>query len=381
MSEVSSELSAPLSRRQKRQQAVAAARRIAWRFPIARAAAGVIVVIALGIVARVLLVHDPDGGRPVASVEISNAKPANSVAGAVSGGDLATITADPESTPVPDASPAADEPAGAGLASINPDLVETTAVGPIPKISASGETPFATYSRPLDDAAADTGKPRIAIIVSGLGINQDGTLNAITKLPDAVTLAFAPYGKTLVRTVAAARDGGHEIFLEVPLEPFDYPDNDPGPDTLLTGQAPRDNLNKLFHVMSRFEGYAGLINNMGARFTSSGADFGPMMEELGSRGLGYVDDGSSNRSLAPQLADANRVPFGKVDQTLDANPSRGAILTQLKKLMDTARSNGSAIGIISALPVSIDTIAEWASSPDAEGVELVPASALMKEAS
>lgn len=381
MSEVSSELSAPLSRRQKRQQAVAAARRIAWRFPIARAAAAVIALIALGIVARVLLVHDPDGGRPVASVDISTAKPANSVAGAVSSGDLATITADPESTPVPETSPDVEDPAaGAGLASINPELVETTAVGPIPKVSASGETPFAAYSRPVD-AAADTGKPRIAIIVSGLGINQDGTLNAITKLPDAVTLAFAPYGKTLARTVAAARDGGHEIFLEVPLEPFDYPDNDPGPDTLLTGQAPRDNLNKLFRVMARFEGYAGLINNMGARFTSSGADFGPMMEELGSRGLGYVDDGSSNRSLAPQLADANRVPFGKVDQTLDANPSRGAILTQLKKLMDTARSNGSAIGIISALPVSIDTIAEWASSPDAEGVELVPASALMKEAS
>ena len=381
MSEVSSELSAPLSRRQKRQQAVAAARRIAWRFPIARAAAAVIALIALGIVARVLLVHDPDGGRPVASVEISTAKPANSVAGAVSSGELATITADPESTPVPETSPDVEDPAaGAGLANINPELVETTAVGPIPKVSASGETPFAAYSRPVD-AAADTGKPRIAIIVSGLGINQDGTLNAITKLPDAVTLAFAPYGKTLARTVAAARDGGHEIFLEVPLEPFDYPDNDPGPDTLLTGQAPRDNLNKLFRVMARFEGYAGLINNMGARFTSSGADFGPMMEELGSRGLGYVDDGSSNRSLAPQLADANRVPFGKVDQTLDANPSRGAILTQLNKLMDTARSNGSAIGIISALPVSIDTIAEWASSPDAEGVELVPASALMKEAS
>ena len=192
--------------------------------------------------------------------------------------------------------------------------------------SPPGRNPLRRLFSPPVDAAADTGKPRVAIIVSGLGINQNGTLNAITKLPDAVTLAFAPYGKTLARTVAAARDGGHEIFLEVPLEPFDYPDNDPGPDTLLTGQAPRDNLNKLFHVMSRFGGYVGLINNMGARFTASGADFGPMMEELGARGLGYVDDGSSNRSLAPQLADANRVPFGKVDQTLDANPSRGAIL-------------------------------------------------------
>src|SRR5690606_12457540 len=137
---------------------------------------------------------------------------------------------------------------------------------------------------------------------TGLGINTTGSVEAARSLPGPITLAFAPYGKDLAATTAAARAAGHELFLEVPLEPFDYPDNDPGPDTLLTGQAPRDNMNKLFSVMGTFGGYAGLINNMGARFTASGADFGPMMEELGARGLGYVDDGSSNRSLALQLS-------------------------------------------------------------------------------
>jgi polysaccharide deacetylase 2 family uncharacterized protein YibQ len=192
-----------------------------------------------------------------------------------------------------------------------------------------------------------------------------------------VTLAFAPYGKGLQRSVASARTSGHEVLLEVPLEPFDYPDNDPGPDTLLTGQAPRDNLNKLFKVMSRFGGYAGLLNNMGARFTASGADFGPMMEELGARGLGYLDDGSSNRSLAPQLARANRVPFARVDAMVDANPSRTAILAQLQALEDKARRNGSAIGIVSALPVSIEVVTEWARTLEDKGIVIVPASALM----
>ena len=57
-----------------------------------------------------------------------------------------------------------------------------------------------------------------------------------------------------------------------------------------------------------------------------------MMEELGARGLGYLDDGSSNRSLAPQLAAANSVPFGRADLMLDANPSRAPILAQLAEL-------------------------------------------------
>jgi len=292
----------------------------------------------------------------------------------------ATITADPEMIAVPDAGAQADETvdvASTDPATILPDLVEETEFGQIPRISTTGETPFAAYSRASGSTAVADGKPAIAIIVSGLGINPNGTIEAIQKLPAEVTLAFAPYGKGLERSVASARTGGHEILLEVPLEPFDYPDNDPGPDTLLTGQAPRDNLNKLFHVMSRFGGYVGLLNNMGARFTASGADFGPVMEELGARGLGYLDDGSSNRSLAPQLARANRVPFARVDAVVDANPSRAVILAQLQALEDRARASGSAIGIVSALPVSIEVIAEWARGLADKGIEIVPASALM----
>ncbi|HHY51386.1 MAG TPA: divergent polysaccharide deacetylase family protein, partial [Alphaproteobacteria bacterium] len=226
--------------------------------------------------------------------------------------------------------------------------------------------------------AAAAGRPLVAIVVTGLGISVNGTLDAIARLPDAVTLAFAPYGKTLERTVGAARAEGHEIFLEVPLEPFDYPDNDPGPDTLLTGQAPRDNMDRLYRVMGKFAGYAGLINNMGARFTASGADFGPMMEELGARGLAYLDDGSSNRSLAPPLAEANGVPFARVDLMIDASPVRAAILAQLTALEDTARQQGRAIGLATALPVSVEAIAEWARAAEERGILLVPVSALMQ---
>jgi polysaccharide deacetylase 2 family uncharacterized protein YibQ len=323
-----------------------------------------------------MLVDDPEGGRPSVTVGIAGGSGSNSVAGAVA--SPVTITADPEMYPagqVPDAT-ATDAPvdiASVDPAAADPDLLEETEFGPIPRISGAGVTPFEAYARPT---AVGDGKPRIAIVVSGLGLNLDGTLDAIDKLPGPVTLSFAPYGKTLDRTVSVARASGHEVFLEVPLEPFDYPDNDPGPDTLLTGQAPRDNLGKLFHVMSRFTGYVGLINNMGARFTASGADFAPVMEELGARGLGYLDDGSSNRSLAPQLAQANRVPFARVDATIDANPARGPIMKALADLEKKARQSGSAIGIVSALPVSIEAVTDWAAGLGAD-IEIVPASALM----
>ena len=383
---MASDLDAPLSRRRAKAAPLAGRRHL----PIARLAFGGIAVLLGAVALRVMLVDDPGGGRPSAEVAISSTRNANPAVGEnASNPDASPITVGPE-IPVsqipsaetiealPEGPPVEQDAPEPDAWGNYPDLVEETEYGPIPRIGGTGETPFAAYARPSITPAVAGGKPLVAIVVTGLGLNLSGSLDAIDTLPETVTLAFAPYGKNLERTVSSARADGHEIFLEVPLEPFDYPENDPGPDTLLAGQAPRDNMQKLYKVMSTFGGYAGIINNMGARFTASGADFGPMMEELGARGLGYVDDGSSNRSLAPQLAQANRVPFGRVDMMLDGNPARAAILENLAALEAKARTQGAAIGIVTALPVSVQTIAEWARGLEAKGIQLVPVSALMK---
>jgi polysaccharide deacetylase 2 family uncharacterized protein YibQ len=381
----SSTLNTPLTRRRQRHAPSSGAKA---GLPIARLAfAGIAVLVAI-VAGRVLLVDTPEGGRPFAEVPINATARGNSIAGQNSSASIQVIEAGPEITPAEvDAALAAQQAAGPAAPADKtvsdpfgrlPELMEQTEFGALPRQAASGETPFAAYSRPSVSPATAAGQPLIAIVVTGLGINLEGTLQAVTRLPDTVTLAFAPYGKNLERTVGAARAEGHEIFLEVPLEPFDYPDNDPGPDTLLTGQAPRDNIGKLYRVMGKFGGYAGLINNMGARFTASSADFGPIMEEVGARGLGYIDDASSNRSVAPQLAQANRVPFARASMVLDANPARAPILSSLVALEEQARRDGFAIGLATALPVSIDTIAEWANGLDQRGILIVPASALMQ---
>lgn len=388
------DLSAPLGRKQASKPPADADKRAfsIADLPLARIAFGLAALIIVGVLARIVLVNDPMGGRPVAdlSVNANHNAVADNVAPSTEGGK-ATITAAPEMpangpavTVVGDNVPEADTNAalaGAPLADgLDPGLLEESEHGAIPRIASSGETPFDAYARPSLKVATADGKPLIAIIVTGLGLNDTGTSSAIDTLPPEITLAFAPYGKKLTQSTSQARAAGHELLLEVPLEPFDYPQSDPGPDTLLTGQAPRDNLTKLYTVMGKFGGYVGLINHMGARFTASTADFSPMMEELGSRGLGYLDDGSSNRSVAQQLAAANAVEFGRADFALDGNPARGPILDQLKALETRAKDRGSAIGIISALPVSVQTLAEWAKTASDNGYIIVPASALMQKA-
>lgn len=377
---MANDLSTPLTGRKNRRGRTGRG----FHFPLGRVLFGIIALIGIGVVTRLVLVEEPDGGRPTVETAITTTRGNNTLANTIASGP-ATITAEGEEFP---AGGSITTLAGGGTETAEaggqipdrygalPDLSEETANGPIPRMSGTGETPFAAYRRPADPGIP-AGEPRVAIIVTGLGINEQGSLDAVDQLPPEATLAFAPYGRSLASTVAAARTSGHEILLELPLEPFDYPQNDPGPHTLLTGDTPSANLEKLFWLMARFGGYVGVLNNMGARFTASAADFSPIMEELGARGLGYVDDGSSNRSVSGQLAGLNKVPYARAGGMIDANPTRESILAALASLESQAMESGSAIGIVSALPISVQTVAEWAAELQSKGIALVPASALM----
>jgi len=265
-------------------------------------------------------------------------------------------------------------------ASVDPKFLEMTPHGAVPKIAADGTRPADAFARPVQPIPGKPDAPRIALIVGGLGVSTSATADAIAKLPGAVTLGFVPYGSEVASLVSRARDGGHEVLLQVPMEPFQYPDNDPGPQTLLTSLTPPQNIDRLYSLMSRFQGYVGLANTMGARFTASEPSFGPILRETAKRGLIFVDDGSNPRSLAGRIAGANNLPFAKADVILDSVPTPDEIDRALSRLEMTARERGVAVGIASALPVSIGHIAKWAKEAQSRGLLLVPISAVALKA-
>jgi polysaccharide deacetylase 2 family uncharacterized protein YibQ len=221
--------------------------------------------------------------------------------------------------------------------------------------------------------------PTVAVVINGLGIGAAKTADAIMKLPGAVTLAFAPYGADPGKLVERARGMGHEVLLQIPLEPFDYPDNDPGPQTLLTTLNADQNLDRLYWLLSRFQGYVGLTNFMGARFLPNETSMQPLIREAAKRGLAYFDDGTSARSLAAQLAIAQAMPFAKADLTIDVVPSASEIDRALAQLEQTARQRGFAVGVASALPLTIDRLTSWARALDGHGILLVPLTTAMSK--
>jgi len=263
-----------------------------------------------------------------------------------------------------------------GKAPLDQKFVEMTPHGPIPKIAADGTRPLDAFARPVQPIPGKQDAPRIALIVEGLGIGASLTTDAIAKLPGPVTLGFVPYGTDVAALVARARAAGHEVLLQVPMEPFEYPNNDPGPQTLLTSLTPQQNIDRLYWLMSRFQGYVGLTNSMGARFTAAEPSFTPILREAAKRGLIFVDDGSNPRSVAGRIAGANNLPFAQADAILDSVPTATEIDRALGRLEMVARERAVAVGIASALPVSIDHIAKWAKAAAGRGLLVVPISAV-----
>ncbi|NWG46052.1 MAG: divergent polysaccharide deacetylase family protein, partial [Alphaproteobacteria bacterium] len=250
-------------------------------------------------------------------------------------------------------------------------LVEEGPDGLLPIIGPDGRRPAEVYARP---APPPSGRPRIALVLTGLGLSPTATREVLADAPDAVSLAFSPHAGGLQSWINRARAKGHEVMLHLPLEPHDFPANDPGPNTLLAGAGAPENDARLNWVLSRATGYTGLLAEGGHRFTASEDALAPVLATLERRGLLLVEDGASPRSLTERLARTGGVDAGLADRRIDLRLSRAAIDLMLLDLETIARNRGIAIGLGFAYPITVEQIVAWAPTLRTKGIDLVPVS-------
>ena len=207
-----------------------------------------------------------------------------------------------------------------------------------------------------------------------MGLAAHTTETAISALPGEVTLGFAPYGSDLARQTALAREAGHEVVLQIPMEPFDFPRDNPGPHVLLASAGKAANIDNLTWLMSRFRGYAGVMNFLGGRFTGDQKALTPVLREIAARGLYYLDDGSSSQTIAVTLAANQGLAAAKADIVLDSAAQPEAIEAALFRLEAIARDRGVAIRVANALPATISAIERFARALESRGGSLIPLS-------
>jgi polysaccharide deacetylase 2 family uncharacterized protein YibQ len=257
-------------------------------------------------------------------------------------------------------------PAGAGLpAAPIPGLFAPGPGGPLPIIGQDGRTPAEAYARPF----VSNGRPKIGLVVGGLGLNARATRQAIETLRPEITLSFVVYAEGLQGWIDMARAHGHEVLLETPMEPVDYPDNDPGPYTLMADGQPPETVKKLEWILSRATGYFGLTNYLGSRFLATDPAYGAFASSVRGRGLAFIDDGSAARR-------GGGMPRATADRVIDDKLSPAAIDQQLLALEAGALQRGQALGSGFAYPVTLEKIAAWANEVEQRGYQLAPASAL-----
>ena len=255
----------------------------------------------------------------------------------------------------------------------DPELLEDSPQGPLPKIGRDGRAAMTAYARPFDRADK---RPRIALVIRGLGVGAANTEMALAQLPADVTLAFTPFSPDLQSNVDTAREHGHEILLEVPMEPFDFPESDPGPHVLLAGASAEENVKRLDWALTRATGYVGVMNLLGGRFLGESGAIEPVLGHLAKRGVLFFDNGASSNSVAVTSARHVRATMASASLTLDSVQTPSAIDTKLADLENAARQDGFAIGVASAYPVSIARLSEWLANAQARGFQPVPLSAL-----
>lgn len=262
------------------------------------------------------------------------------------------------------------------LAPIDPTLRRSGRFGDLPGPNPAGLTPLAAYKRPTNQPAA---RGTVSIIVGGLGINARLTQRAIDELPPNVSLSFAAHAPDLQTWIDAARQAGHEVFLEVPMESAGFDPSEPGAVRAIRSEASvganRDNLHRL---LAQAKGYAGVINYNGDRVMPRSDIVAPLLSELQASGLGFVADGSFAAPSLPALARSVDLPFQTAFGLIDPSPERLIIDSRLNELAARANSQAGTIGVGFAYPQTIDALKGWTATLKSDGLTLIPASAALE---
>lgn len=254
-----------------------------------------------------------------------------------------------------------------------PELLEMTDQGPLPAIASDGARSFETYSATPVQAP---GSAKIALVITDMGKRSRLTRRALSDLPENTTFAFSPFGQGINGWAEQARRANHETVLMIPMEPANYPQDDPGVLTLLVTHTPEQNARWLHESMTKLTGYVGIITHKGSRFTAAIESMRPIMRELSTRGLMYIDSLSTQYSVGPALARTMSVPVAVNSRIgfVDEEPSAAVISERLDELVKVAQRDGYAVGIARPLPVSMDSINIWAAGLESRGAVLVPIS-------
>jgi len=265
-----------------------------------------------------------------------------------------------------------------------PPVVQAPKASQVPPAQIARLTPPTqpTGKQPLwmQNAIAFTpspGKPMIAIVIDDMGVDLKRSRRMWEDVPAPLTLSFMTYADNLPQQTKAAHQKGHELMLHMSMEPSN-PMIDAGPNVLMTAMKD-DELAKLTQWgLGRFEGYVGMNNHMGSRFTEDSRAMQVVLEQVKQRGVFFLDSRTSPKSVAGKVARTIGMPALDRNVFLDNDNDVNAVLKQLGEVERMARKHGVSIAIGHPREATIKVLKTWIPEAIDRGLAIVPISTLMK---
>ncbi|ASG20753.1 divergent polysaccharide deacetylase family protein [Nitrospirillum viridazoti] len=215
---------------------------------------------------------------------------------------------------------------------------------------------------------------RIVLVIDDLGVDRPRSTRAVA-LPGPVTTAWLPYAHDLADQTRAAKAAGHELIVHVPMEPVGKAD--PGPGALTVNLSDEEVQRRLEADLASFDGYVGINNHMGSRFTANEGKLSIVLAELSRRGLMFLDSRTTPDTKGPELAARYRLPLVSRDVFLDDDQSPKAVQAMLAKVEEVARRHGTAVAIGHPHDVTLTALEHWLPTLAAKGFTLVPLTAVI----
>lgn len=228
------------------------------------------------------------------------------------------------------------------------------------------------FARAFDKS--DT-RPRIAVIVTGLGLSRAASFRAVEEMPPEVTLAFSPYAEDLAPLLSRARDKGHEILLAAPMEPADLKRRDAGPAALSVNHSEGATRQRFQWMLGRVNFHVGVVGDLGDRFARDPVAMRPVLEELAAKGLLYVDNRLESPASPPI---ANGVPMASVAIWLDRDLTAEAIEREIGAAEAEAKRAGGVVVLARPYAVTLGRVAAWIKTLPEKGFAPAPVSAVVK---
>lgn len=222
---------------------------------------------------------------------------------------------------------------------------------------------------------SQTNKPKIAIIIDDLGLDEEAT-KILAKMKGPLTLAYLPYANHLEVQTSLVRSAGHELMVHLPMQ-SQHKTVDPGDNALLDDLSFDEFSKRLEWNLSRFGNYVGINNHMGSSLTEDPGLMVRVMARLKRDGFLFVDSLTTPESVGARAANAVNVPYAKRDVFLDNERNADYIRGQIKILERIARQRGYAVGIGHPYPETIAELKNWQETLQEKGFQLVPISQIV----